>query len=200
MSDDDSETAKTSKLVLLKDPSIAIREKSGMLTGFAIMLQDAKDAPKFGIVLGVLILAGLLTYYVFTVNDIKISDFTAKFASMTNVSLPKQKLSKKHHEKADLLKQRYGAEFVNDNPLEALPSKYFHVMNGDVIRSLSELPSVLRSMDDIAFNYHVQGVQNDFADWVEKTYGIEELAGLMRDMKTKDEMIDLLNKIVGGEG
>jgi fibronectin type 3 domain-containing protein len=196
LSDDDSESAKTSKLVVLKDPSIAIREKAGMLTGFSIFWQDGKGTPAIGIILGFLIIAGLLTYYVVTVSDIKISDFTSKFASMTNIKLPKARISRKAAEDADALSQRYGAEFQMDSPLTALPSKYFHVRNGDVIRSIVELPSVLKAMDELAFNYHVQGMQNDFADWVEKTYGASDLASVMREIKTKEEMIGLLDRII----
>ena len=58
------------------------------------------------------------------------------------------------------------------------------------------MPAVLAAMDDLAYNFHVQGMQNDFADWIEKVYGAYDLASLMRDMNSKEEMVLLMNRII----
>jgi hypothetical protein len=70
----------------------------------------------------------------------------------------------------------------------------FVLMNGRVLKNIFELSNALTGMDDATFRHHVTKERNDFANWVEHVFHDKELAGQLRHTKTKDEMINRINK------
>lgn len=67
----------------------------------------------------------------------------------------------------------------------ATAAKAFWVCNGEVLHTAADLASVLQSMDDNTFAYHVSKEKNDFATWVEEVLGEEECAATLRRAQTK---------------
>ena len=69
------------------------------------------------------------------------------------------------------------------------PKHYFYLKDGQIIKSLREIPVVLRNVDEYIFEKHVSENKNDFADWIEHVFGLNELANRISDIKTKQELI-----------
>ena len=44
---------------------------------------------------------------------------------------------------------------------------YFHLANGKIIKSASELIEELRNMEQWVFEHHVNSEKNDFVNWLE---------------------------------
>jgi hypothetical protein len=59
---------------------------------------------------------------------------------------------------------------------EASPAEHFWCRDGRILKSLSELESALRDMDEETFNYHATPSKNDFGTWVGEVFGDETLA------------------------
>jgi len=73
-------------------------------------------------------------------------------------------------------------------------SKCFWVCDGRAIRSLRELPDVLKSMDAGAFKHHVNKERNDFANWIKDVIKDKTLAKSLK--KSKPKMISDVKKRV----
>lgn len=56
----------------------------------------------------------------------------------------------------------------------------FWTTDGNIIANLIELSDTFNRMSEEVFNYHVNDMKNDFADWVEYVLGDSELAGKLR--------------------
>jgi hypothetical protein len=183
MANDNSESVKSTKTIVLVDPLYVITE-SNLITGFSVLLAKVPKFEVLGLVFGIFIILGLVTYYFVAVNEVNIK---------TYIKIPKFKKSVK----VDSALTKFTPLFNSDSPVITIPEQYFHVKNGDVLRSITELDNVLENMDDFTYFYHVHDKGNDFADWVEVVYHNSELASLIRS-KNKNEVLKLIKTIKGG--
>ena len=216
MTDDNSESAKSTKTVLLLDPSISMQEKPSILTGFSVFISKVDGVEILSLILGVIIVIGLGMYYIILVNGVDILKYipNISFKTIKKSSEEKQKTFQKTQEKTKQTqvqvegtvqqpvvfnenKKQYDFSYLfkSDNVLRTVPEQYFHVKNGDVVRSITELKEVVEHMDGFTFYYHVNSKNNDFADWVQSVYNEKKLSLLIRNQKTKDDLIKILEKI-----
>jgi hypothetical protein len=72
------------------------------------------------------------------------------------------------------------------------PEDYFWLANGVVIKDLYELSDALKVMDDKVFRQHVKEGKNDFSNWIRKVMNNKYLADKLAKVKSKQEMINLL--------
>ncbi|MFP4111572.1 MAG: hypothetical protein ACLFUO_01095 [Candidatus Woesearchaeota archaeon] len=85
------------------------------------------------------------------------------------------------------------------NKDDVAPDKYFYIHDGRSIKNISELASMLSSMDDAVFSFHVNESKNDFASWVRFVVDSPQLADSMDNVKDKDKMASLILKSISGE-
>ncbi len=207
LANDNSESAKDTKTVILVDPIYVINEKS-LITGFSVFISRISQTgfEIFGVILGVVIVLGLGMYYLVVINDVDLSSYVERIPFVKNkqkkvkkVVEPK-KLEEKVEEKPDFIEKpkenRFDYIFQSDNPIKTIPEQYFHVRNGDVIRSITEIPDVVSNLDEFTFYYHVQENGNDFADWVETVYHNVELADLIRKAGSREELLGLFRDLM----
>ena len=71
---------------------------------------------------------------------------------------------------------------------------YFILSNGTALKSLSDLRTGLRMMDENIFYTHFNYKDNHFADWVKNIFGKEKLAHSLYQAKSREELIEVLNK------
>ncbi|MFA4960731.1 MAG: hypothetical protein WC548_03660 [Candidatus Pacearchaeota archaeon] len=50
---------------------------------------------------------------------------------------------------------------------EVSPEFYFYLADGRVVKSVPELISTLKTMDEWVYNSHVNAQKNDFIKWIE---------------------------------
>jgi hypothetical protein len=74
-----------------------------------------------------------------------------------------------------------------------LPTHYFYLQNGVVLRSLRELSDALKEMDDELFDKHVTHDRNDFAEWVKHVFTHEDLAASLAKCHARKDMIKALD-------
>lgn len=70
--------------------------------------------------------------------------------------------------------------------------KSFWVSNGEILNTLVALRDVLQNIEDDVFSYHVNGVQNDFADWVEAVLEDTACAKDLRKTKKSEKAHDVV--------
>ncbi len=228
LSNDNSESAKTTKTIILLDPEKNIKKEQNIITGFSIFLSKIAIGGMeiFGLIIGVLIILGLAMYYLAVVNEVDIGGYLKKIPLIKNAITQKEKTEKKEHVvekqepqiietqiqtnieeiKEQPIKEQTKEEtfknksfsylFKSDNPIKTIPEQYFFVKNGDVIRSITELPDVLQNMDDFTFFYHVNNSRNDFAEWVDTIYHNKELAEMIRGISSRQELIKAMNELM----
>ena len=80
--------------------------------------------------------------------------------------------------------------------LIAPPGKEFQLHNGELIHSLSELLSMLQSMPNDVYSFHVGRNYNHFADWVEGVFNNKELADKLRSASNREEMINIIKSFI----
>ncbi|MFH0874674.1 MAG: ATPase domain-containing protein [archaeon] len=73
---------------------------------------------------------------------------------------------------------------------ELAPDKYFRFANGQIIKSLPELPRILLHIDDNIYYNHVNQYKNDFAAWIFHAIDDKELAESIGNVKDKITLID----------
>src|SRR3989344_2588805 len=76
---------------------------------------------------------------------------------------------------------------------QVIPENYFRLKSGEVIKRIEELPRAMRKISDDEFYHHVNEEKNDFADWVQHVFGDEKLAGYIRPIKNRKELVDFLD-------
>ncbi len=69
-------------------------------------------------------------------------------------------------------------------------TSYFYANNGMVIKNLTELQTALEKMDDQAFNYHVNSMKNDFANWVKNTIKDQVASALLEKSRTRSQAVN----------
>lgn len=72
------------------------------------------------------------------------------------------------------------------------PENYFRLINGVILKNISELLEELYIMEDFVFYHHITGSRNDFANWIENVFNEKELALEIRKAKNKSEILSLL--------
>ncbi|MBD3310775.1 hypothetical protein GF351_06160 [Candidatus Woesearchaeota archaeon] len=77
---------------------------------------------------------------------------------------------------------------------ETKPEKSFILSDGKVIRSLKQLEQTLHLIDDEVFDNHVNVLKNDFYNWIKDVYGDKDLAGAVKDMRSKEQLAKALAK------
>ena len=77
---------------------------------------------------------------------------------------------------------------------DVAPEQCFWINNGPIVRNLGQLPGAIRSMKQETFMHHVNKGKNDFSNWIKHVVGDAQLANSVSKMKTKQPMIDALNK------
>jgi hypothetical protein len=68
------------------------------------------------------------------------------------------------------------------------PEKFFYVNDGQVIRTLHELPEALRAMSPETFEFHVNQQKNDFYSWASDVFNHAKLARKIKSAKNKEAM------------
>jgi len=217
MAEDESESAKNTKTIILLNPDDVLDSTGNFVTGFAVMLNEIRGFEILGVVVGILIILGLGMYYMVVVNEVDMGGFIKKKIPIFNRSQKqpetnivqediadnsqenpvqkKEELKKDfEQEKLEVKKHSFDHLFKSEDPLKTIPAQYFNVKNGDVIRSITEFKDALEQMDDLTFHYHSQG--DDFAKWVESVYHNPELASLIREANTRQDLIKLLEELM----
>lgn len=69
------------------------------------------------------------------------------------------------------------------------PERAFWINNGQVLKSIMELPAAAKKMTVEQFTHHVNAAKNDFAKWIDEVIGDKELAKKLRLAKTKDGLV-----------
>lgn len=73
--------------------------------------------------------------------------------------------------------------------------QYFKVDGGPVLPSLLALRAYLRTIPIPVYEHHVTAQKNDFAAWVEHSFGEQELAGRLRKCSSREQMVWVLDDI-----
>ena len=93
----------------------------------------------------------------------------------------KKKAAKKRSVKSGLLK-------------DVKPEYVFYLCDGRVLKNLKELKSVLTSMDDGIYYYHVNQEKNDFANWIHDVMKDFTLARQLRSCCSKVEALKAIHR------
>jgi hypothetical protein len=70
----------------------------------------------------------------------------------------------------------------------------FYFCNGQVVSSLSELPGVLRNIDDGTYDYHVNRLKNDISAWVNDVFLRSDISRKISKAKDRASMADVIEK------
>jgi len=81
---------------------------------------------------------------------------------------------------------------LNKSPKTAPKGYEFVLSTGEQINTIPELKSKLIELDSNLFKEHVNDSKNDFANWIRDVFKEYELAHIVRGLKTKDEIINVL--------
>ena len=80
------------------------------------------------------------------------------------------------------------------NDYEAQGEKRFYFCNGQIVSRLSELPQVLRNIDNGTYDYHVNAGRNDISAWVGNVFLKDDLSIKILRAKNKTNMADVIEK------
>lgn len=80
------------------------------------------------------------------------------------------------------------------------PKYYFHLRDGQIIKNPSELEIMLDRISAEVFNFHVTAAKNDFSVWIDSVFHDGKLAEKIRYAKTKEEMINIIKKLIDNAG
>lgn len=72
--------------------------------------------------------------------------------------------------------------------------KWFMLKDGRTIKTVEELKSVLKNIEDHIFFHHVNDQKNDFSSWIRHVFEDHSLADKIIAAKTKEEAIRILEK------
>ncbi|GEM_PF-1239331 len=76
------------------------------------------------------------------------------------------------------------------------PNEDFWFHYGPVVKNLAELRDAFLRIDDDLYNYHAKGDGNDFAKWISKVFGYDELASKIEKAKTRKIAYKILKDAV----
>lgn len=72
---------------------------------------------------------------------------------------------------------------------EVRPEQYFHTRDGAVLASLEELQEYLKKASDEHLHHHVDGMKNDFANWVRHVFEDADLADKLEHAKDRASLL-----------
>ena len=75
----------------------------------------------------------------------------------------------------------------------------FITIDGRKLYTLQDLLIWLYMAPEKDFRYHVNERENHFVDWIKNSLGIEELALRIKEVKNRDEMINIIKKYLEGK-
>ncbi|MEM4637428.1 MAG: hypothetical protein QXK76_00170 [Candidatus Woesearchaeota archaeon] len=78
--------------------------------------------------------------------------------------------------------------------LDIHPDKYFILCDGRTIKDYMELATIIETINDDIFYYHVNSERNDFANWISDVFQDYDLADKIRNVKSRNEMMFVLYK------
>ena len=69
---------------------------------------------------------------------------------------------------------------------------YFKLCNGKSIKSIDELKSALKKIDDSTFQHHVNEERNDFYNWIKDVFQDKTLAIMIKNITDRKEMAGII--------
>lgn len=72
----------------------------------------------------------------------------------------------------------------------------FFLSDGTMIKSLQELHSILKKINNETFSRHVNGEKNDFSNWVKYVINERELADQIKNANSKEEISKFLKEFI----
>jgi len=76
------------------------------------------------------------------------------------------------------------------------PEHNFWVCDGNILKSIKELPSVLKKMEKNVFQFHVNKEKNDFANWINDIIKDNKLAKDISKIKDRKNIIKKITQRV----
>ncbi|MBN1503286.1 fibronectin type III domain-containing protein [Candidatus Woesearchaeota archaeon] len=174
-SEDKSESAKSARTIVLLNPEDAIEDDGNIITGFTTLISGITAfsvIQSVGIFIGILLVIGLLLYYIIVVKEVPMPAITNRI---------------------NIFKKNEEVQKIDDNLITS-PHHYFYLQNGDVIRSLSELLAVVSQLEDVIYYYHANDQKNDFVNWIRAVFNKNDLADALQNAKSREEFVNLLQK------
>ncbi|MFM2357910.1 MAG: hypothetical protein RJA61_647 [Candidatus Parcubacteria bacterium] len=101
-------------------------------------------------------------------------------------------VSKKKTARKGILKHIFSKDIEKE--IEAPEGKYFNRSNGQSLKTVTELISVLMTMPEVEFNHHTKEGRNDFANWLWFVFDEKDVADKIFKAKTKEETVKILEK------
>lgn len=99
---------------------------------------------------------------------------------------------KKKTARKGILKHIFSKDLEKET--EAPSDKYFYRSNGETLKTVSDLISVLQTMSEAEFNHHTKEGRNDFANWLWFVFDEKDVADKIFKAKTKEETVKILEK------
>ena len=110
-----------------------------------------------------------------------------------NKEKKKKEIEKEINEESQELKELFKQIKINQLLEQQTPKEhYFKLENGQELKSLNDLRKSLNYMTEEEFSHHVNQEKNDFATWVKEALQNQELYRKIKDIKTKEELQELL--------
>jgi hypothetical protein len=76
------------------------------------------------------------------------------------------------------------------------PKKFFFLRNGQGLKSIQDLLESLPSMSDEEFNFFTRNYDDDFSNWIQGVFFMDNLAKEIKGVKNKQSIIEILKKEV----
>jgi hypothetical protein len=126
-------------------------------------------------------------------RELKLVEETELRKSLEEAKKAREKWEKEEGRREEMRKEKVKTK---EDPFTKIVAP-LTLENGIMISSIKELQEVLELLDEEIFKIHVNENKNDIADWVESKVENKEMANKLRNMKTKEEMLNLLKTFKG---
>src|SRR3989338_9425681 len=80
-------------------------------------------------------------------------------------------------------------DMENKLDIKIKPEQYFLLRNGRLIRGISELADILKTIDNETFVHHVNESRNDFSTWIRDVFNEPLLADRISGLKSREEIL-----------
>lgn len=71
----------------------------------------------------------------------------------------------------------------------------FYVYNGPTVSTVGELADVLNQASEETFRHHINGSDNDFADWVRNVFDDDAAAAVIESARNPSEVVYILDTL-----